>query len=294
MTGFLGQSDTWMGRELPRREEERRGALADVPGGVPEASRLGLEPVLRLRSPRGGRASIDLDRKSAGQVQRRLMGASLPPGVGVTADTAYLPAFDVGGDFYELVHLGDGIVAGAIGDVSGKGVAAALIMSRVSLDFRRALRTGSCPAEVLESVNADLTDLDPETFVTGACFRLDSRRRRLTVANAGHIPFVVRRAAGEVFTFGWPSGTPLGMVTCHYCDEELDLEPRDIVVLMTDGLLEALGRAGDCMGSGRLLRLVRSVAHDPKVVNASILEAASRRKGGRPLDDMTLVSLQLA
>jgi len=235
-----------------------------------------------------------LDRKSARGVQRRLMGGSLPGDAGVTVDAQYLPALDVGGDFYELAYLGDGVVGGAIGDVSGKGVSAALIMSRVSSDLRRALRTGACPSRVLENVNANLADLDSETFVTLSCIRLDARRRKLTVANAGHIPLLVRRVTGEVFTFGPPSGTPLGMVDCAYADDEIDLEPLDIVLLMTDGLLDALGRPRDRLGTDHLLRVVRSAPHDPKIVNTRLLEAANRMGAGRSLDDLTLVALQLA
>jgi len=246
---------------------------------------------LRSRERDHVRASVDLDRKSAIDVQRRLMGASLPTDVGVIVDARYLPALDVGGDFYELVSLDDGSIAGAIGDVSGKGVSAALIMSRVSWELRRVLRSGTPPSTVLESVNAGLSGLGSETFVTASCIRLDAGRRKLTVANAGHLPLLIRRASGEVLTFGSPSGTPLGIMPCSYSDEEIGLGPLDIVLLMTDGLLDAL--PSDPTGMQRLLAAVRSAPQDPKVVNTRILEAVNRTKGARSLDDVTLVALQL-
>ncbi len=249
---------------------------------------------LRSKERERLRASVDLDRKFARKVQRGLMSESLPGDIGVTVDAKYLPAFDVGGDFYELTYLGDGKIGGAIGDVSGKGVSAALIMSRVSSDFRRAIRSGVDPSTVLEEVNATLTDVESETFVTASCIRLDARRHKLTVANAGHLPLVLRRATGEVFSFGAPSGTPLGMMPCDYADDEIALEPRDIVLLMTDGLLDGLDRPGDRLGAQLLLQVVKSAPHDPGAVNGRVLEAANEMKGGRALDDMTLVALQVA
>jgi serine phosphatase RsbU (regulator of sigma subunit) len=248
---------------------------------------------LRSKETEYFHASVELDLKSASKVQRGLMSQRLPADIGVTAHAEYLPAFDVGGDFYELTYLGDGKIGGAIGDVSGKGVSAALIMSRVSSDVRRALRSGDGPSTVLKNVNASLADVESEIFVTASCIRLDARSRRLTVANAGHLPLIVRRAAGEVFTFGPPSGTPLGMMPCDYTDDEITLEPLDIVLLMTDGLVEALDRPSDRMGMELLLGLIKYAPHDPKLVNARILEAVQKMHGTKSLDDVTLVALQL-
>jgi serine phosphatase RsbU (regulator of sigma subunit) len=236
---------------------------------------------------------MELDRRSARDVQRSLMHGSLPAEVGVTVDARYLPAMDVGGDFYELSHLGGGRVGGAIGDVSGKGVSAALIMARVSSDVGRAIRSGAEPSKVLETVNTTLSDSVGETFVTASCISLDARCPSLTVANAGHVPLMVRRATGEVFEFGGASGTPLGMMPCQYVDERVELRPRDIVLLMTDGLVEAFDAPDDSAGAARLHRIVASAPHDPRAINDHVLAAAHDVKGPRSLDDVTLVALQI-
>jgi sigma-B regulation protein RsbU (phosphoserine phosphatase) len=248
---------------------------------------------LRSREYERQRASIETDRRAAGSVQRRLMNGTLPTEAGVKVDAHYLPALDVGGDFYDLTHLGEGRVGGAIGDVSGKGVSAALIMSRVSADMGRAIRTGTGPSKVLETVNATLTDMDSETFVTASCIRLDARQPSLTVSSAGHLPLLVRRAGGEVFDFGRASGTPLGMLPCQYADERIELRQRDIVILMTDGLAEALDRPGASQGATRLHQIVNGAPHDPRIVNERILTAAHEMKGAEALDDVTLVALQI-
>jgi serine phosphatase RsbU (regulator of sigma subunit) len=240
------------------------------------------------------RARVDLDRKAARRVQRGLMSSRLPPNAGVTAYSEYLPALDVGGDFYSLKYLGNGKVSVAIGDVSGNGVSAALVMSRVTSDIERALRSGSSPSTVLRDVNEGLSDLESERFVTASCIRLDTRSRKVTMANAGHLPLIVRRANGHAFTCGNASGMPLGMLPCEYEEEELALEPKDILLLVTDGLVEALDHPTGRNGMNVLLRLVQGGPHDPRLIHARIRAAVDRAREHQVLDDVTWVGLQLA
>lgn len=248
---------------------------------------------LRGREVEHERALIQLDLKRARRVQRRFMSEKLPPTIGVTALAEYLPCFDVGGDFYHVAHRGDGVVGAVIGDVSGKGVSAALVMSHVSASFRHALRRPGSPAEILTAVNADLQDVESETFITASCVAIDAPQRRMMVSSAGHIPLIVRRATGEVFACGRASGTPLGMLECEYADEVHALSPLDIVLLMTDGLVEALDRPSDRMGMTLLLGVVKYAPHDPKLLLERILTAVEKMKGTKLLDDVTLVALQL-
>lgn len=240
------------------------------------------------------RARLELDRKAAREMQRRLMHARLPAGVGVTAHAEYLPSLDVGGDFYGLRQLADGTVAAVIGDVSGNGVSAALLMSRVAADLERGLATGATPSRVLEAVNAALTDAESESFVTACCLRIDARRRALTVANAGHLPMLVRRAGGRVLLHGDASGLPLGMVAAgEYQDEALSLERGDLVVLVTDGVLEALDHPSGRLGLELLRELVREGPHDARALHARLRAAIHEAQARAPLDDVTWLVLQL-
>ncbi len=211
----------------------------------------------------------------------------------MTAHAEYRPCFDVGGDFYHVASRGDGCVGAVIGDVSGKGVSAALVMSHVCASFRHALRRPGTPAEILAGVNADVRDEESETFITASCVSIDPTLRLMVVSSAGHIPVIVRRATGEVFACGLASGTPLGMLECEYTDEEHLLSPLDIVLLMTDGLVEALDRPSDRMGMDLLLGVVKYAPHDPKLLLERILTAVDKMKGTKLLDDVTLVALQL-
>jgi sigma-B regulation protein RsbU (phosphoserine phosphatase) len=248
---------------------------------------------LRAKELELAQARVGRDLKEARRVQKQLMSTALPPASGVTALAEYLPAFDVGGDFYDVGVLPDGRISAVIGDVSGKGVTAALVMSQVTSEFRRHRDRARTPAELLAAVNAGMVRDDSESFATAACFTLDPVARTLEVANAGHPPLIVRRTAGQVFTFGTASGTPLGMLPCEYASEFLSLEPGDIVLLMTDGLVEALDRPSDRLGMELLLGLIKYAPHEPRVIIERALAAVNKMKGSKLLDDVTLVTLQL-
>lgn len=236
----------------------------------------------------------ELDLTTARRVQRGMMSATLPVDAGVTAHTEYQPALGVGGDFYSLKYLGDGRVGAAIGDVSGNGVSAALVMSRVASDIERGLVAGESPSALLNRLNDTLASADDEMYVTAACLRLDTRARRISVANAGHLPIVVRRADGEAYACAGASGMPLGMFPGEYFEEELALDPGDIVVLLTDGLLEALDHPTGHRGMQLLLGEVRAAPHDARLVSERIRTAVERSRREHELDDVTWVSLQLS
>lgn len=236
---------------------------------------------------------LDLDRQAARRIQRGFMSARLPDGVGITAHAEYLPAFDVGGDFYGVTYAGDHTVCATIGDVSGNGVSAALLMSRVTADFEHLMTTGASPSSVLASVNARLGGGTGDMFVTAAYASIDTARRRLTIANAGHLPLVVRRANGEVFTFGGASGTPLGMMPCDYAEDELALEPADILLFVTDGLLEALDHPTGHRGLELLVDEVHASRHDVDAISARLRETVAEARSEHGLDDVTWVGLQV-
>jgi serine phosphatase RsbU (regulator of sigma subunit) len=249
---------------------------------------------LWMRSNDEARERLHNDLAAAQRVQRKFLPDALPPESGMRVEAKYLPAYTVGGDFYDLVYHGDGRIGAAIGDVCGKGVAAALLMSRVSSELRRLTTRDAQPSKVLADANKLLdSGAQDESFVTASSLQIDARRRKLHVASAGHVPLIVKRANGTVSTFGAPSGTPLGMLPCEYTDETVTLHTHDIVILMTDGLVEALDRPSDRLGMDLLLNLIKAAPHDPKQMNERILTVVDKMKGQKRLDDITLVALQL-
>jgi serine phosphatase RsbU (regulator of sigma subunit) len=240
------------------------------------------------------RARRDLDLEAARRMQRRMMSAMLPEGVGVTAIVEYRPALGVGGDFYSLRYLGSGRVSIAIGDVAGCGISAALVMARLASDLERALGAGEAPSAVLARVGGGLADAGTETFVTASCLRLDTEARTMTVANAGHLPIAVRMRSGDVFTCGGATGTPLGIERCGYADEVIALHAGDLLLLATDGLLEALDPPGGERGQEALLGLLRDAPHDPRAVHERLCASVDEAGRAHDLDDVTWVGLQIA
>lgn len=239
------------------------------------------------------RMRIAEDLRQAREVQRKLL-PTLPPSVGpLRVAAAYRPAFEVGGDFYDLVEGPSGETVVVVGDVSGSGVAAALIMSRMSADFRRLAHEGTWPARILAELDRALRETGLENgFVTAAVLRLDATGRDLRFASAGHVPLLVRRADREVDLFGRKSGVPLGVLEGQAWDEEhIALGPGDLLLLTTDGALEAIDPEAGVKGLLRLGKLLRESTPDVDTVAAHVLEAVLRAEGRA--DDVTVLALQV-
>ena len=155
-------------------------------------------PRSRAHSLTAGTSWLEQDLAAAGVIQRTFLPEALGENsAGVRVVAEYMPAYAVGGDFYDFVDLGNGRVMGMIGDVSGKGVTAALTMSRVSADVRRLATEVSGPAELLERLNHTLSArMQDDWFVTALCVLLDAPNRRWIFANAGHVLPLLRRSTG--------------------------------------------------------------------------------------------------
>jgi len=242
--------------------------------------------------PDGAEQRRARDLADASRIQRGLMSGDLPADAGVEAIVEYHPAYGVGGDFYALKAVAPRVVGVAIGDVSGNGVSAALVMSRVASELERRLAAGERPAEALAEVNGSLYGLCQDMYATACCARIDLDRRTLTLSNAGHLPVLVGRAGGEVLACGHASGTPLGMLPCTYAEEEVRFDVGDTALLVTDGLVEALDHPDGRSGIPTLLELLRASRGDPRSVDARVRAALREARSAHPLDDVTWVVLR--
>jgi len=210
--------------------------------------------------------------------------------------TEYRPAYDVGGDFYDVITTGPGQLVAVIGDVAGKGVAGALMMSRISSEIRRLVAGNEmAPRQILTELNESFSALGvDDSFVTAACVKLDKSTRRLTVANAGHVLPLVRRASGAVMPLGRASGPPVGMLPAQsYADDVFPLDVGDIVLLMTDGVLDALHRDDDQLGLWSIIDLLAKAPRDLDEINRRIVSLVQQRTGGSCPDDLTLLGLEV-
>jgi hypothetical protein len=267
-------------------------ALGALAAGVGE-----LIPRVRARGGRSAAGWLQRDMAAAREMQRMFLPQPLTTNsAGARVLAEYLPAFAVGGDFYDLVDLGDGRILAAIGDVSGKGVTAALMMSRISSELHRLAAETSGPGEILTRLNAALSGgMQDDRFVTVVCVLLDVPNRRWVVANAGHVTPMLRREAGGVSGLAYAGGPPIGMIRdATYPEEVFPLEPKDILVLATDGVFENLeGHRRPCstMGQCKLTEIVQSAPHDLAEIHRHILAAVASATVGR--DDVALLGLEL-
>ena len=231
-------------------------------------------------------------------VARRIQQASLPEAVpaleGWEIYPSYLPAREVGGDFYDFLELEDGRLGLVVGDATGKGVPAALVMSTTCGMIRAVTQASDySPGEVLQRVNEALaTRIPANMFVT--CFYgvLDPGTGSFAYANAGHdLPYVRRGGyAEELMARGMPLGLMPGM---SYEEKEIILGEGDRALFYSDGLVEAHNPEGAMFGFPRLQSLVAEHAQGEPLVDFLMEELYSfTGKRWEQEDDITLVTLQ--
>lgn len=227
----------------------------------------------------------------ARRVQAGFLPRSAPEVAGWAFAAHYAPALEVSGDFYSFLALEGRNVGVAIGDVSGKGVSAALLMARLTSELRAQAVSRTDPAEILRRVNAALTpELDDGMFATLALLVLDADTGRVRLASAGHPPPLLRRADGRVEPVAAPPNVPIGIrEDAAFPGESFSLGEGETVVLFTDGISEA-ERNGVLFGEQRLRETIASAGPAPGEVLACILSAVDGfLQGTPPGDDVTLV-----
>src|SRR5919107_407537 len=234
------------------------------------------------------------------RVAQRIQQALLPKELPLLEDwdivPYYQPAREVGGDFYDFLTLPDGRIGVIIGDVSGKGIAAALVMANTQSVLRAVARRGDiAPGQVLAEANEVLYAYVPSgTFVT--CFYgiLDPKSGRIVYANAGHDPPYLQRDgdAQELMARGMPLGL---MPEMPYEEEESVLVAGDDLLFYSDGLVEAHDPKGEMFGFPRLRKLIMAQrADNGEELVDYLLAELTRFKGtdSEQEDDITLVILQ--
>jgi serine phosphatase RsbU (regulator of sigma subunit) len=249
----------------------------------------------RLERETRGRERVEQELRVARRIQQALLPQTIPQLDGWRIVRHYQPAREVGGDFYDFLLLADGNVGLVIGDVSGKGVPAAVLMANTQSVLRTvAQRRGSGPGQMLAEANEVLCTYVPRNmFVT--CFYgvLDPESGHFNYANAGHnLPrYLHEEAAGELRARGMPLGL---MPEMFYDEKETVLLPGDGVFLYTDGLVEAHDPKGEMFGLSRLRSLVAKRPTGGSALTASLLRELERFTGEEweQEDDITVVILE--
>jgi serine phosphatase RsbU (regulator of sigma subunit) len=231
---------------------------------------------------------------------RRIQQASLPKEVpileGWQITPFYKPAREVGGDFYDFHLLSGGRLGLVVGDATGKGVPAALVMASARSMLRALAQNTESPADVLRRANDPLiTDIPANMFVTCFYCILDPKSGRLVYANAGHDLPYVRHGGGDAEELR-ARGMPLGLMPqMSYEEKEIVLQEGDSTLLYTDGLVEAHDPKGEMFGFPRLQALVSEhAAEEERLLEETLMEELYSfvGEGWEQEDDITLLTLR--
>jgi len=263
---FNRMAETLQARDLALRLAEERTRAAEVELAVTKAH-------------------IDIARK----IQQSLLPEDPLTLAGVRFSGRCIPAAEVGGDYFGYFANGESGVDSLIGDVSGHGVGAALLMASARTTFMSARLVEESAAAILSRLNDQLhDDLDhADLFMTASCTTFDAATRELRYANAGHPPALVLRGGASRCDPLRADGIMLGLQKGARFDEvRLQLNAGDVVVLYTDGITEMCNDAGEFFGVRRLEDAIMATGHvDPEAMIDAVFAALELFSDGRSYDD---------
>lgn len=248
----------------------------------------------RLHAARLKQERLERDLVFAQAIQQSFLPQELPSEADIEFAASCTSALEVGGDFFDVIPLPEGRYATVLGDVSGKGVSAALYMARLVSEIRHLVLRLEEPGAVLGVLNDQLAkESQRGMFVTLACAIVDPAAGTMLLANAGHLPPLVRPPGG-----GRPAaletgvGPPVGVIGgVTYAAQTHQLLPGQVVALYSDGVIEAQAADGSFFGMERLEELLAATSGPPVAVCDQVIEAVNAFVGGSAQhDDLTLVT----
>jgi sigma-B regulation protein RsbU (phosphoserine phosphatase) len=243
------------------------------------------------------REQLDREMAITREVQQRLFPHRLPTVQGLVYTGTCRPAQSVGGDYYDFIELPDGAFAFAVGDVSGKGMPAALLMSALQASVRGQAMNGVTDLGIfMRNVNRLLYDMSPKShFATLFYGIFDPKTKVMRYASCGHNPPILLRAGGSLELLA-PTGPGVGIMRLsQYKQSEVQLGCGDLLVAFTDGFTEAMNASKDEFGEQRLIETIREAAPlAPDAILHHTMSAVDRFSGGAMQhDDMTMVVLKV-
>ena len=267
-----------------------------------------LEVKARVRSLLKAKAYADAvreamarDLRNAREIQMGILPADLAGatrGTGLDVHAIVEPAREVGGDLYEVLRVSDDRIVVALGDVSGKGIPAALFMAVAVTVLRTLARQIPEPDQILRRLNDELAEQNPRgMFVTLQCLVFDLAHRRVSCAGAGHHQLAIV-SRGRPPRLACPSsGRPAGLMPSNPVEREtLSLEPDDTFVLFSDGVSEAMNIAEDFYGEERLMAVLSSGAGGSAAdtVKRVLADVRAFTAGAKQSDDITVLAARYA
>lgn len=230
----------------------------------------------------------------AARIQKNLLPADIPTISGVSIAAISLPARQVGGDFYDFIPIEGNRWGICVGDVSGKGVPAALFMARAISEFRREADS-SPPANVMRRLNQKLIGKSG-LFLTLFYLVIDMGQKKFTFSNAGHEPiFFYHKRTQSIALLSTKGGPPLGIDETYVFEEQSEqIEPGDVLILQSDGVREAMNRKKEIFGQERLKDvLLKFASLDAPALLQTIQEQIQEFVVDAPQnDDLTLICIR--
>lgn len=266
-------------------------ALRTFAGGAATA----VERILFYEKAVEGRRLVS-ELEVAGKVLQDLLPRDRPDLAGLDVAAAYEPCAQVGGDYYDFIPLAEDRVGIAVADVSGKGVPAALLVAVLRASVFSLANSDLALRAILSRTNRLLYESVGETrYATLFYGVLDVPLRRLIYINAGHAPPVLVHAGGKV-EFIHAGGLPVGLFPSpRYFEQDIQLDPGDLLALYTDGITESADATGDLYGRERLARLLvreRDRGRSASAICDRILRVTRRFRPGAPDDDSTVLVIR--
>ena len=243
------------------------------------------------------REKLERDLRVARQIQRSLLPASVPDVVGLDFAVHYEPAYQIGGDFYDFIWHDPSHLGLAVGDVAGKAISAALYMARLTSELRSRAAIARTPARLLRRVNQEIVGLgDDGMFATLVYCIYDLETRSLVFTNAGHCVPLLRRG-DRVFPLQAERAhtPPLGVTQELEAGEaRVQLLAGDMLIMVSDGILEARDVRGNEYGLSRLSRRIRTARGNTEdIIKAILADIDSHTADQGQGDDMTIMAMAI-
>lgn len=256
-----------------------------------EVSRL----TAKISAEAANRERLNRELEIAQEVQQKLFPSRLPTVSGLDYCAECRPAREVGGDYYDFIELPDGKFGVALGDISGKGIGAALMMANLQASLRGQAPVLRNMPELIKRVNGMLYEASSfNRYATFFYAEYDPATRKLTYVNAGHNPPVVLRDCGIL---RWETGGPvIGLLPrAGYQQDVFQLQPGDLAVLYTDGISESMNPEDEEWSEERLIACIETCSKlsAREALDRIMSEAAAFASGAPQHDDMTLAVLRV-
>lgn len=235
---------------------------------------------------------VEQDLELARNVQQAFLPGNNPGTSGYEFFSYYHPADQIGGDYYDYIELADGRLAIIVADVVGHGVAAAMLMAKLSAETRFLLASKNSPSQAITKLNHHIATLGVEKFVTLLCLVLDPESGKLDIVNAGHMCPIWLKTDGTIEEPGDEiTGVPIGILEdFEYEQTSISIGTGERLVLYTDGINEAPNAAGDMFGIKKLQEKVAVQQGELQEIGDQLIsEVRSFIEGTPQADDMCLV-----